>query len=126
MELGPALEDFFKLVDGGDVRTKAATIEQVEMSTGRPFGGKSVIAVGDLFQLPAVEQYHREDQARTASQNDQSRGRRLELVRTSRRFGRAGNITTLRGFLRGTPSASRGAPWDTPRGCYIFIASLAV
>ena len=37
VELGPALEDFFKLVDGGDVRTKAATIEQVE-GTSTPDG----------------------------------------------------------------------------------------
>ena len=29
---------------------------------GIQFGGKSVIAVGDLFQLPAVEKYRREDQ----------------------------------------------------------------
>ena len=36
-ELGPALEDFFKLVDGGDVRTTAATIEKVE-GTSTPDG----------------------------------------------------------------------------------------
>ena len=35
-ELGPALEDFFKIVDG-DVRTKAASIEQVE-GTSTPEG----------------------------------------------------------------------------------------
>ena len=59
---------------------------QTQVSTGRPFGGKSVIAVGDLFQLPAVEKYHREDQARAASQNDEFRHRRLGRLARARPF----------------------------------------